>query len=88
MFMYKVRFRVFPDIFGEMFVRNYDIHGYNTRQSDAYHVPIWRLEMVRRSIRIQGVHYGNQILDKINCYVTFVTFRYYVKNFLITNELE
>ena len=88
MFMYKIHFEMFPDIFGDMFVRNSDIHGYNTRQSDNYHVQIWNLEMVRRSIRIQGVHYWNLIHNQINCNVTFVTFKYHVKKFLSENDLQ
>ena len=86
--MYKVTFCLVPNIFSNIFIRNYDVHNYFTRQSDYYHVSAWRLEMVRRSIRIQGVHYWNLIQEKIDCYTSFVTFKYRVKKYLLANELD
>ena len=47
--MYKVYLCKLPDVFGNMFIRNSDVHSYFTRQSDNYHVSTWRLEIVRRS---------------------------------------
>ena len=88
LFMYKLYFNVHPNVFGEMFVRNHDIHGYYTRQSNDYHALSWTSELVRRSIRIQGVHYWNKILDKFDCQVTFVTFKYKAKRYLLENELD
>ena len=88
MFMYKIHFEMFPNIFGDMFVQNSEIHGYDTRQSNNYHVQIWHLELVRRSIRIQGVHFWNLIQNQINCYVTLVTFKYHVKKFLLENDFN
>ena len=81
--MYKVHFFQIPDIFRNMFIRNHDVHGYFTRQSDNYHMPTWHLEMVRRSVRNQGVLYWNKIQGKIDCYCEFVTFKYHVKKYLV-----
>ena len=88
LFMYKEHFCILPNVFGSMFTHNYEVHSYFTRQLDSYHVSTWRLEMVRRSVRIQGVHYWNLIQGKIDVNTSFVTFKYHVKKYLLSNELE
>ena len=55
-FMQKYHQGVLPNVFeNNMFILNASLHLYNTRQSELYHSPSGRLEIVRRSIRVQGV---------------------------------
>ena len=88
MYMHKEYFSIFRDIFNDMFQRNYVIHGYNTRQSREYYVPKWRLEITRRSNKVQGVHLWNAICDKIDINVTYVAFKYNARKYLFDNIIE
>ena len=37
--MYKYARGMLPSVFNDMFIRNYEIYSYNTRQSTEIHVP-------------------------------------------------
>ena len=64
LFMFKYYHGLIPDVFGNMFITNAFVHDHFTRQHIKYHSPSWRLEIVRSSIRVQGVHYWNIMLTK------------------------
>ena len=66
LFMFKHHHRLLPYVFTNMFSTNDTVHEHITRQSSLYHSQTWRLEIMKRSIRIQGVRYWNFMFDKIN----------------------
>ena len=51
------------------------------------HTPTGRLESVRRGIRVQGVYYWNIMFDKVDYNCSLVTYKFYVKRFLLENTL-
>ena len=85
--MHKHHLGVLPDVFSSMFVSNSSVHSYNTRRSELLHVPSWKLEIVRRSIRIQGVHIWNFMSDKIDYNCLPATYKCNVKRHLLKNEI-
>ena len=88
MFMFKHFHGLLPDVFGNMFIYNHSIHAYDTRQSDWAHAPAWRLEVVRRSIRVQGVTHWNCMSKKNNYDCSLVAYKCQLKRFLLNNILE
>ena len=54
-FMFKRYHHLLPTCFNDMFLFNNELHHYRTRQSKLFHCDKWKLEMVKRSIRIEGV---------------------------------
>ena len=88
MFMYKYKHGFLPVVFGDMFISNSSIHGHYTRQSNNFHSPYWRLEIVRRSIRVQGVLYWNFMLNNIDYRCSLVTYKYHLKRYLLDNRLD
>ena len=87
-FMHKYHHRKLPDVFGNMFIRNSSIHAHFTRQCDLFHSPKWRLEIVRRSIRVQGVILCNLLSDKIDYVCSPASYKCQMKKFLLYNKLE
>ena len=50
-------------LFNSWFRKNEDVHGYNTRQMDHYHIPFVRTELGKSSLRYHGVIIWNNILN-------------------------
>ena len=88
-FMYKCHHKLLPDVFGSMFISNNSIHDHYTRQWNLFHSPAWRLEIVRRSIRVQGVFFWNLLAkEKINCDCSPASYKCQMKRFLLNYTLE
>ena len=87
LFMYKFKKGLLPSLFDTMFVLNTEIHGHFTRQYNCYHSPVWRLEVRRRTISVQGPYFWNLIRKKIDCNCSISTFKFRIKSFLINNDV-
>ena len=87
MFMYKNHHGLLP-VFEEMFNTNCEFHGHYTRQSNKIHVPSWHLEVMRRSIRVQGTRLWNLLSNKVDYNCTLVTYKYNMKRYLHDCEIE
>ena len=70
----------------DMFILNKDIHMYSTRQSSKFHVPNTKFSKVKKSIRYKGVIIWNYISDKMSTSCSIKTFKYYVRNYLFSNN--
>ena len=87
LFMYKFKKGILPSSFDTMFVLNTEIHGHFTRQYNCYHSPVWRLEVRRRTISVQGPYFWNLIRKRIDCNCSISTFKLRMKAFLINNDV-
>ena len=88
MFMFKFYHGFLPDVFGGMFTTNNEIHEHFTRQSNKYHSMPFRLEIVRRSIRIQGIRLWNTLSNQVSFECLPDTFKYHMKKYLNNNFIE
>ena len=88
LFMFKYHRGLLPSVFGNMFNTNASVHEHFTRQSNLFHSNSWRLEIVRRSVRVQGVRYWNLMFGKIDIDCSPVTYKFHLKRFLLVNTLE
>ena len=53
--MFKVYHKDTPMVFSSLFTKNCDIHNYETRQLNQFHVPFARTNYMLRSISFKGV---------------------------------
>ena len=54
-----------PKYFNNMFVSNNQIHGYNTRNANAFQTPFCRTKLRHFSLRFQGPKFYNSYLKKL-----------------------
>ena len=85
--MFQIKLRVFP-MFISLFTGNSSIHDHFTRQSMHFHIPIPRLEIIRRSIYYQGPIIWNSLVDGFDIKVRITTFKRHIKSYLIENEVK
>ena len=70
LFMYKLNNSVLPDIF-PMFVHNYEINNYETRQLKQFHIPMCHTNLTKMFIKYQGPVIWNDISSnvEVNCFI-------------------
>ena len=81
LFMYKLNCSKLPGIF-PMFVLNHEIHKYETRQSDHFHIPTCRTNLSRMSIKYQGPIIWNEISSNIDIDCSIGTFKKRAKRYI------
>ena len=64
-FMFSYQNGLLPTCFNNMFSRNSDIHGYNTRHKDLYHIDFARTKLRQLSIIQQGPLFFNSLKNDI-----------------------
>ena len=64
-FMFKVHKNTVPDFFQDYFVANSSVHNYNTRQKNHLHIPRWRNDKMKNSIRVKGVYIWNFVSNHL-----------------------
>ena len=88
-FMYKVENHILPNQVCDMFIRNNEVHSYQTRNNECYRIPYMRLSTTQHSIRYLGSKlwnfYNNEImLEQIR---TIHKFRRILKRHLLNNDI-
>ena len=80
--MYKYHHSMLPPVL-DMFVKNCQIHCYNTRQSDL-HVPQCRTELGKISFKYQAVMVWNHIYRSVDVNIDIGTFKCHLKSHLLS----
>ena len=81
LFMYKLKYFKLPDIF-PMFVHNYEIHNYETRQLKHFHLPPCRTNFSKMSIEYQGPIIWNEISSNVDIDCSIGTFKKRAKMYI------
>ena len=81
--MYKFYHSMLPPVL-DMFVKNYQIHSNNTRQSDRLHVPQCRTELGKMSFKYQAVMVWNHLYQSVDVSIGIGTFKRHVKSHLLS----
>ena len=70
--VFRYENNLLPDCANSMFTKNYEIHGYCTRQSAWLHVPKSGKSAIQRTVRFRCVKISNYICNIIafNCSIT------------------
>ena len=69
-----------------MFCLNSDVHTYNTRQRHSFHYDKWKLDIMRRTIRIQVVIIWNKVAELIDTDCSPAVFKHKIK-YLLSSKL-
>ena len=88
LFMYKVHHNKVPPIFQSFFVKNRDIHEYPTSSRNKYHVPLAKSYYTAKIIRTTGVNSFNFLLDKVQLNVSYCSYKFNLKKFLVENNVN
>jgi hypothetical protein len=83
-FMYMAMQSMIPLSFTNMYTLNSSIHSYNTRGSNDIHVMRYRTNLIKHSIRIQGIYVWNELADTLKSLPTVTSFRNRLK-FMLSN---
>ena len=81
--MYKLHNSMLPEIFKEMFVLNYNVHSYDTRQCNHYKLPLCHSNVSKKSIRYAGPTIWNKISETIRLVPTLNSFKTSIKYILL-----
>ena len=88
MIMYKHHHAKIPNIFNPFFVRNSEIHSYDTRQQTYLHVNKQKSLTSSQSFRNSGVKIYNYFRSYANFNVGVSSFKTHVKKYLIDNDIS
>ena len=81
--MYKYSKGLLPEVIGEMYRQNNDIHSHRTRSRDLLSVPHGTLHFVNVSAGLWNV-----LVLKMDVHIALSKFKYILKVFLLHNEIE
>jgi len=82
-FMYKIYNSYMPSYFCNMFCANADLHSYNTRQANDYHITMHRTSLLKCTIRIAGPLLWNSLNCTLRSSNTIHSFRRLFKKMLL-----
>ena len=85
--MFKFNLGLSPVALNNLFVRNSNIHNYNTRNKNKLRSAIERHKFNYKKFRYISVHIWNNITDKINTDTSLFTFKKQLKLLLFTDEI-
>ena len=82
-FMFKLRHNILPSNFNSMFTLNWQIHSYNTRNSDNFHLTNPRTTLSSKSIRHRGPDVWHSLSNEIKQCSFLSSFKKQLKTKLI-----
>ena len=85
--MFKFNLGLSPVALNNLFVRNSNIHNYNTRNKNKLRSAIGRHKFIYKNFRYISVHIWNNITDKIDTDTSLLTFKKQLKVLLFTDEI-
>ena len=88
LFMYKYHNNYLPSIFVRFFVRNNEIHCYNTRQQAHLHIHKQRSVRSIKNMKNAAVPVYNYFLARLNFDETPSMFKRQVKAYLLSNDVS
>ena len=85
LFMFRLKNIILPSQFDSMFMCNNQIHPYNTRSSDNYHLTNPRTTLTSKSIRHRGPDVWHSLPNEIKQCSFLSTFKRKLKNLIIAS---
>ena len=84
--MFKYSQNLLPSIFDNVFLRNSQIHSYNTRQ--VFHIPLITRLKRQSTVTYQGPIIGNYFAKRLNSNRTINTYKKDLRNYLRVNTID
>ena len=88
LFMFKYSNDMLPHLFKSIFIVNYDIHNYNTRQACNLHVQKCNTGFYYKFVTQKGILFWNYISNILDTHCTLHTFKWQLKKYLLDSELH
>ena len=85
--MFKFNLGLSPLALNNLFVRNSNIHNYNTMNKNKLRSAVGRHKFIYKNFRYISVHIWNNITDKIDTDTSLLTFKKQLKPLLFTDEI-
>ena len=84
--MFKFLSNNLPSLIRTIFIRNNEIHNYNTRNRTTLHVPIGTTETIYVTFRFHGIYIWNLISERIPTDVSYSCFKHILNRHIPTPE--
>ena len=84
--MFKYSLINLPSPIRTMFIRNNEIHNYNTRNKTTLHVPIGTTETTYATFRFHGIYIWNLISERIPTDVSYSCFKHILNRHIQTHD--
>ena len=84
-FMYSYHSNLLPLSFKNLFTFNYAIHNHKTRMSKSLHLPLFKYNFSRTTVKFTGAKNWNEMPNKIKNSKTLNQFRRIYKDYLLKN---
>ena len=85
--LYKYHNSLLPAVFSNFFTRNSTVHGYGTRQSNSFYVPLARTYQATKCVRNIGVRIYNHFIGVLNLNCSYVSYKKNLKNHILWNDV-
>ena len=86
--MFRCYNKELPKVITNLFVRNEEVHQYNTRRKACLCVPNAKLNCLCQSFRIKGVHWWNFFLEKVDSKCSLPSFKRKIKEYILTHDIQ
>ena len=84
--MFKFNHDLLPSIFNKVFIKNSQIHSYNTRQ--LFHVPLIIRSKRQSTVVYQGPIIGTYFSQRLNYNCTINTYKKHLRTYLRLNTIS
>ena len=84
--MFRVKNLTAPSVLNELFTENKDMHDYNTRQKDEFHVPNATRNYLQRTISYKGVIIWNHISKYVAHDCSLLSFKCALRKHVTDND--
>ena len=86
-FMFKYWKDDLPPCLQPLFIINFNVHNYRTRNRYKLHIPLARTTIYQNSLIYKGATAWNYITDIISINCSLQTFKYNLKKYLLDNDI-
>ena len=87
-FMYKFYHNELPNVFDQMFCLKRDVHSYETRQADLFHMPSSHMTYFKRTIRFTGVFCNNFFMRQLSYNCSLAVYKSKLKSLILSLNIE
>ena len=83
--MYKIKLNIIPANLKSFFTKNSDIHSYETRNANKYHLSNPKTSLAQKTIKHRGPDIWNSLPDHITQCKSLNSFKYSLKNHILSS---
>ena len=85
-FMFKCFNNMLPPLFAQLYLKNCDLHNYDTRNSNQLATYKFNTSAMQKSFLNTSIVYWNKINDHLDTNSSLTTFKKHLRKYLLFNE--